>query len=133
MRHYRHPHQRHLRQQLEGRPAAGAAPPVNLEDADKAADLEAARKITSLRAKRTAVEDQRKAFKDDAEVCAAVEKLVASLTKEIDELFAKRQQALPLHQIGVIVGQKQLELSGAQQRFTKVEEDSTAEIKSFED
>ena len=119
--------------------AVGANAPPSVDAAASAAtaaaataDLEEAKQITALRAKRAKAEAQRTVFEDVPEVHASFTRMIAQLDQEVTDRLAERQKALPPHQLGAVVAQRQLELCTAQKEATDVKAAVEAEGAAFD-
>ena len=94
---------------------------------------EMAKKLVSLQAQRTTAEAQRIAFANVDHLQAAFEQHVETLDSEILAITASRQSALPPHQLGQVIGQKQLEVADALKRKTDAEEKATNRLAKFDE
>ena len=106
--------------------ASPGAAPASAPVAD--ADLEEARQLTALRAKKVEADIQMVAFKEVPAVLAALVKRAADLQLEISALMVKRQLALPPHQLGVLLGQRRMDLSTAQEKFAVLDKASHSQL-----
>ena len=108
-------------------PTATAAPPL-LDS-----DLEEVRQLTALQAEKAEVDKQAEAFKKAPAVRAALVTCAAELQVKITALMGKRQLALQPHQLGVLLSQRQLDLSTAQETFAKLDAAAKAQMLTHDD
>ena len=117
----------------------GAAPPAvpppptpSVADAEQAADFAEAKLLMALRAKKLEAEKQRDIFKDSPDVHGALQRRATELEAEVSALLAKRQLAMAPHQLGVVLGQRQLSLSTAQQHFATRDAAAKVQVEAFD-
>ena len=117
-----------------GSPTADAqATVIDVDAADAEAAAAAAKQLVSLRAQRATSESQRIAYVGTPHLQQAFASHVTDLDTQIAKIVGARQAALAPHQLGHIVGQRQLEVSVAMREASETKEKTIVRLKSFDD
>ena len=117
-------------------PAAGsvasshnaAAAPMSIDLTTADTGLDNARKLTTLRAQKAKYDAQCAEFHAAPTVQAAIAALSKGLDQQIADLLEKQQGELEPHQLGLVLSQRQRELSEAMQRTAEWETAAAAKL-----
>jgi len=112
-------------------PPAPAHTSLAAGDAEKVA--QAAKQLSALRTERAAAVAQRAVFSTTPAIVATFTAHLAALDAQIAKILEERQQALEPHQLGLVIGQRQLELSAAMKATADAKEAAKARAVAFDD
>ena len=115
-------------------PAVQPSAPVEVSVDPAAANTAVdAKQLTELRAAREVADAQRLQFLSVPTVVTALTAHVADLDSQISRILDARQSALAPHQLGQLVGQRQLEQSAALRTVEVAEQAHSSRLKEFDD
>jgi hypothetical protein len=115
-------------------PAAQPSPTVEVSVDPNASNAAAdAKQLTELRAAREIAEAQRLQFLNVPSVSSALITHITDLDSQITRILDARQSALAPHQLGQLVGQRQLEQSAALRTVELAEKAHSSKLKEFDE